>query len=127
MPDTRILRPLCLNLQRQQYHRDSSTVHVAPMDSPCHLTDKASSTMIFKEKRIARKLRPDEHLCQQFTYIITKLKKSPITCIIHTSHSSKSHQMTGAQWLSGRRLDSRPKCSLASLCCVLEQDTLNLA
>ena len=31
----------------------------------------------------------------------------------------------GAQWLSGRVLDSRPKGgSPASLCCVLEQETL---
>ena len=35
----------------------------------------------------------------------------------------------GAQWLSGRVLDSRPRvrASAASLRCVLEQDTLILA
>ena len=33
----------------------------------------------------------------------------------------------GAQWLSGRVLDSRVRATPASLRCVLEQDTLILA
>ena len=33
----------------------------------------------------------------------------------------------GAQWLSGRVLDSKPSASPSSLCGVLEQDTLILA
>ena len=40
-------------------------------------------------------------------------------------------QYVGAQWLSGRGLDLRPRVHvfepLQSLCCVLEQDTLILA
>ena len=31
-------------------------------------------------------------------------------------------RLMGAQWLSGRVLDSRPRGSPASLCCVLEQE-----
>ena len=40
---------------------------------------------------------------------------------------SKVWTLKGAQWLSGRVLDSRLKAFPASLRCVLEQDTLILA
>ena len=58
-----------------------------------------------------------------------------ILCILCTpcwafGRACPSHcnsRIGGAQWLSGRELDSRVRASPASLCCVLESDTLLLA
>ena len=58
-----------------------------------------------------------------------------ILCILCTpcrafGRACPSHcnsRIGGAHWLSDRELDSRVRASPASLCCVLEQDTLLLA